>query len=618
MPVLTEKLPQLQERLYWNPTYSLQKDLYEVYELNQVNIGWPEGAKRMFDDYARSRSGAFVGLMFGDEGKGRIVDNKIGSLQEIPGVKMVYVIRYQGGNNAGHTVEAENVKIAVHQIPSGILRPDTVGVMDRGMIIHPEALKVELEDAEEKVGSLNGRLILSEEAILCTDLERAEEVFNRILSGGKSSGGTSMGISPAYARSLDRTGMKVKDFFQEVDEKGKTWVDKLEERYSYYEKYFKAFGVDLKDIEVPDLRETRKQKKLVTRKVGTISDFISRFTTVRNWFLERDKMVPPEKKLVQNTFLLHQKIFTDLSKGIILEGAQGIGIHPWLGNRPDVTSSDTTIYGGMSGTAVFRPQDLADRMGIFKLTYTSIVPDKDMPTRNKLPMDIPETPPKDKESVKVWKDYIEKNKKRLTPDQIRAMWIIMYAHEYGTTTGRLRGVHNLDLEVARYNARMGGIETLGATHLDVSRILEDGSAETILVCTHYEDENGNILKYQPGLEYNRGVKPHYVALPGWNGEKVRTAESFDDLPLEAKQFLAFVERRIGVPIVVATSGPERKQLIEFAGYDYAGPRPEDWFMNNAVPEDGVTLDPEAYRVPELEELMKKHRQEVELAQKRQK
>ena len=105
---------------------------------------------------------------------------------------------------------------------------------------------------------------------------------------------------------------------------------------------------------------------------------------------------------------------------------------------------------------------------------------------------------------------------------------------------------------------MSGVESLAATHLDIAR-----SDMKIKICTHYADLQGNVVPYQPGLEYQQGVVPAYVELDGWDSQDVRNATSFDDLPENAQKFLAFIQRRTGVPIVIATTGPDRKNYLDF-------------------------------------------------------
>lgn len=570
MPALAENPRLVAEHLFLDPAYCLNQDLHEVYKLNHLEIGWPDGARRLFDDMTRNHTAVFTGIQFGDESKGKFVDQKTGEILKIPGVQMVYVIRFNGGSNAGHTIETDKFRLAVHQIPSGILFPQAVGIMDRGMAIHPSDLQIEIEDIEAKVGDIRGKLYLSEEAILCTDLERAEEVLNRTLSGGKSKGGTSTGIGPGYAHHYDKLILQIRDLFNEKDDNNVSWRDKMQKKYQMRKQYFAAFGIDLAEVEVPDLRETRKAGQRVMRKVGTEQEFLDRMEATRTWFLERDRAVTDDKKMIRNTYLVHRNIYKDLSTGVIGEFGQGVGLHPWIGRLPDVTSSDTTLYGTIPGTAFWKPEDFSIRAGVMKLTWYSTVPDHAMACQVPYPADLPDVLPKDENGINKWKNYIDQNKDKLTASQLRMLWITMYTRNWGTTTGRLRGAHILDLEAIRYNARMSGIEAIAGSHLDVARVDEKGKPEDIVVCTHYT-RNGEVVPYQPGLIYQKGIIPHFEHLPGWDGQEVQKATCYDELPLATKQFLTFVQRRTGYPIIAASTGPKRNQMLEFPGFDYDGP-----------------------------------------------
>ncbi len=526
-PEAVERYHRQQQRFH-EPSQGIEEDLMAIYERNEFVAGMPHHATRLFDALAREHTVAVIGVALGDEGKGRIIDNKLEAILAIPGVERAVVIRFQGGSNSGHSLEKGDIKFAVHQVPSGVLFPQAIGLIDRGVVIHPQDLATEVTYVEEKVGDLRGKLFLSEEAILVTDLERAEEALNKIKQG-KAAGGTGRGIGPAYAHHYDRLGLNIHDLLSD------SWRETLGKQYQYYEKEFAAFGMGLSQMQVPDFEQTKKTGTSQTRTVGTQEEFLDRLETARIWLLERN--------IVTNLFAFHKEIYEDLRYGILFEGAQAVGLHAWLGTRPDVTASDTSVYGVGAGTGYWRAADIADRIGVFKIPYTSSVGARHMPTEVPLPKNLADLPT-DQTSDQKWAAYIR--------DQ---------AHEYGTSTGRPRDILSLDLAMLTYNCRMAGIEVLAGTHLDISR-----EGESIKVCTHYTDQKGNYIPYQPGLRYQEGVVPQYIKLPGWDGEAARQATNFEELPENAKKFLAFIQTRTGYPIIAATTGPSREHLVTFQGY----------------------------------------------------
>lgn len=539
----TELFLERQRRLD-SPYDYVSEDYDAVYNRGEVFVGWPDSVERMFSSFARENTVLILGAEFGDEGKGRIVDNKIEYLLD-RGVKTVNVVRFQGGSNSGHTLETDTGKrIPLHQVPSGILYEESVGIMDRGMIVNMEDLRVEIEDAEklEEVGDLRGKLILSNEAMLSTDLERAQEVLNRKITEGKSSGGTGKGIATTAANALTRRGFRVQDLFEEE------WEEKFEKMYDTVAAEFKGLDEDIADFEVPDLRTTREDKEPRTRKIGSRKEFIERLGELREWYIQRDNSVSSNKKLIQNTFLYHGNIYNDLEQGILFEGAQAIGLHPVYGRYPDVTSTHTDANAVMLGTQFpgYAQRKIAERIGVMKLTYTSSVGSVHMLTDSGL-------------KRKIYTD--EEIENIQNPDKQFAAWVRKEAREYGTTTGRPRDICFKDLPTLRYNAAVGGIEMLAGTHLDIAR-----ADRSIKVCTHYTDIQGRPVPFQPGIEHQKNVVPHYIDLPGWDGEEARRARSFDELPENAKKFLAFLQRNTGVPIVMVTNGPKRSEMIEFENY----------------------------------------------------
>ncbi|MDP2649752.1 MAG: adenylosuccinate synthetase [bacterium] len=513
----------IQENLFQHPQEGITQTIKKIYQENKIELGKPKGEKKIYPDISRENTYAIVGAMLGDEGKGRLVDNKIEELLSKKGIKNVAVIRFQGGNNAGHTLEKGDLRIALHLVPSGIFHEKAIGIMDRGMVIHPEDLQTEIEYIEKNTQSLEKRLFLSEDAILCTDLERAEEALNRIKKGD-ARGGTGRGVGPAYAHHYDRLGLKI---YHLTSDK---WETNLGEQYDRYKKEFSCFGINLFLCEVPDFRGFVKEKKAKLRTVGTKKEFLERLRIARDFLLKR--------KIITNIFNLHEKIYNDDSFAVLFEGSQAAGLDAWLGTRPDVTSSNTSVYGVREGTAFWLPFMIKERIGVFKIPYTSSVGARKMPTHINLPKDLSDLP------------------KNATNDQKWAAYVRDQANEYGTTTGRPRDINFLDLPFLAYNARMSGIETLVGTHLDISK-----EEYFIKVCTHYKDQKGNYIPYQPGLGHQNGVIPNYVELPGWDGKKCQKAKKTSDLPINALKFLSFIQARTGFPIVTVTTGPKRENII---------------------------------------------------------
>lgn len=521
-------LPQIQENLLLNFAPVDADIIYDKIYRGDINaaqlLGWPKHETRIFDHLAKDNTVAIIGVMLGDEGKGRVVDNKVEALLTIPGVKEVVIVRFNGGNNAGHTVEG----LDFHVVPS-IMHPQTVGIIDQGVVVHAEDLKTEVKYIEDVVGDTRGKLFVSERAILCTDIERAEEVLNRKRSNA-ARGGTGRGIAPSYAHHLERTGKLVRDLMSE------NWKEDFAKYYDEKQKYFSSYGVDIVTVDVPDFQLSHEKGESISRPLGSKNEFLDRLESARTWFVER--------QIVDNTLKMHMEIIKDTRKRAVeFEGANGIGIHPWSGTYPDVTSSDPSIYGIITGTGLWRPQDIKERIGVFKATYTSDVGARTMPTRIHLP------------------ERIENLPNNATREQKWAAWIVKEAHEYGTTTRRPRSINYLDLPMLKYNARISGIEALVATHLDMAR-----KDESIKVCTYYTDESGKIALYKPDLKYLAKVTPHYKELPGWDGEACRKAKNINQLPDNAVKYLAFSQVMTGYPVVAGTTGPDRENFIPFPGW----------------------------------------------------
>ncbi len=458
---------------------------------------------------ARENTFAVVGIQLGDEGKGRIVDNKIKQIISDKKIQKVYVVRSQGGNNAGHTVEKGKVKIGLHQLPSGIFYKQAVELLDSGMIIHVRDLLDEIKLAEAVAGKLSNRIILSEDAMLCTDLDRAKEILNRVIDG-KAKGGTGRGMGPTAAGFFDKTGSFVKDLLND------NWRKVFAAKYENLGKLFNTYNEDLAQIEVPDFYKTKIQGKAINKTVGSQEEFLSK--------LKKDREDLLALKITKDTFYMHKTLDETLSVGIVFEMAQAVGLDPWFGTRPDRTSTPTTLYGITAGTRYWKTEQIKEVTGVMKATYMSSVGARQMPTQTE-------------------DDYTQ--------------WIRDVAHEYGTTTGRPRDICLLDIPFLLYNIRMSGINCLGITHLDISR-----KDMPIKVCVAYTIK-GKEIPYKPDMHMFPNFKPLYIELPSWDVQEVAGITEFKKLPKTAQQFLLFLQEVTQLPITFASTGSNRESVIIF-------------------------------------------------------
>ena len=145
-----------------------------------------------------------LGAQWGDEGKGKATD--------LLGDRVDYVVRYQGGNNAGHTVVIGDQKYALHLLPSGILSPNVIPVIGNGVVIDPSVLLEEIRGLNER-GINTSKLLISTNAHLITPYHRTIDKVSERFLGKSKIGTTGRGIGPAYADKINRIGIRVQDLF---------------------------------------------------------------------------------------------------------------------------------------------------------------------------------------------------------------------------------------------------------------------------------------------------------------------------------------------------------------------------------------------------------------------
>lgn len=272
-----------------------------------------------------------VGSQWGDEGKGKIVD--------ILSEKYKVVARYQGGANAGHTVEIGDKKYVLHLIPSGILRDDVICVIGNGVVIDPVALLEEIELLEKNNIKVDGRLFISHNAHLIMPYHKILDSISE--SGTTKIGTTGRGIGPCYIDKYARKGIKIVDLLNKA---------KLEEK----------------------IRENLKEKNTLIKKVFEKEELD--VEEIVKQYLEFDKKI--EKYIKDTPALLNEKIAEGVS--VLLEGAQGALLDVDHGTYPFVTSSSPTSGGACTGTGI-PPTKIDSVVGIVK-AYTTRVGNGPFPT----------------------------------------------------------------------------------------------------------------------------------------------------------------------------------------------------------------------------------------------
>ena len=155
-----------------------------------------------------SKVDCVLGLSYGDEGKGKIVDYLAKNYD--------VVARFSGGDNCGHTIYKDDKKIVLHSIPSGILNDNTLNVIGNGVIINPISFKQEVEMLESLGVDVKSRLVISDKAHIITPLHKAWDVYNESQLGNNKIGSTLKGIGPCYTDKVSRKGLRVKDIFSNV------------------------------------------------------------------------------------------------------------------------------------------------------------------------------------------------------------------------------------------------------------------------------------------------------------------------------------------------------------------------------------------------------------------
>jgi adenylosuccinate synthase len=273
-----------------------------------------------------------VGAQWGDEGKGKITD--------LLAPEVDLIVRYQGGNNAGHTVIAGDVRLALHLVPSGILRPTVTPVIGDGVVVDPATLLEEI-DALATQGISCERLLVSGNAHLIMPYHRELDKVTERYLGRSKLGTTRRGIGPAYADKAARIGLRVQDLL-DIKIFGQKLEVALKEKNAILSKIYNRLPLDAKVI------------------IAEYEGYAQRL-----------------EPYISDTSLVVSRALRD-GRNVLCEGAQGTLLDVDHGTYPFVTSSSTVIGGALIGTGL-APRHLTGVLGIVR-TYTTRVGEGPFPT----------------------------------------------------------------------------------------------------------------------------------------------------------------------------------------------------------------------------------------------
>ncbi len=415
---------------------------------------------------------AVIGSQWGDEGKGKAVDFLAGSMD--------YVARFNGGNNAGHTVINEYGTFKIHLVPSGIFAQNTTGLIGGGVVIDPQVLIDEIEMLNKAGIGVDGRLWVSPRSHLIMPYHKILDGLYEEAKGAGATGTTRRGIGPVFADKVSYNGIRWTDFTSNIFE-----------------------------------QQLQIQLQLKNKIIIALGGEALKYEEVRNTYRDYySKLKPYLKEL----FSLVQDGLK-AGKNFLLEQAMGTFLDTDWGTYPFVTAS-TTIPSAASAGLGIPPRYITNVIGVTK-AYTTRVGGGPLPT------EINDT------DSKVYKKF----------------------GEVAATTGRVRRVGWLDLEIVRTAVDLSGVTELCLTKLDTLSGLEE-----IQVCVGYK-LNGNNIRYADVDAYGLGsVELTYKKVKGWQ-QDISQVRTFEELPQTAKNYVTMIEESAGAPVNWIGVGPEREATI---------------------------------------------------------
>ena len=436
-----------------------------------------------------------VGAQWGDEGKGKVTDLLAEGADAI--------VRFQGGNNAGHTIVRDGEEFKFHLIPSGILHADKACVIGNGVVLDPHVLLGEIDGLKRR-GVDVGNLRISSNAHLIMPYHVLLDTAGEVKLGKLSIGTTRRGIGPCYADKALRLGIRVQDLLDE-----KILRTKIRAALEPKQQALRELGV---------------QRRKLRREGGEGPDAIADAPDPRlDLHTMTEEHVSFGHRLEPHIADTPRLCWEALDKGgtVLFEGAQATLLDLDHGTYPFVTSSNPIAGAACVGAGV-APTDIDEVWGVAK-AYATRVGAGPFPTEL---------------------------------DDDTGRHLLERGHEFGTTTGRERRCGWMDLIALRYAVRLNGMTALTITKLDVL-----SGIGTLRVAVRYRSREGAVLDRFPYHQsILHGVEAEYEELPGFDAD-ISDCRTAADLPKEARAYLDFISEFAGVPIRLVGVGPGRDQVV---------------------------------------------------------
>lgn len=432
-----------------------------------------------------------LGLQWGDEGKGAFVDRLVPEYD--------LVARFQGGPNAGHTLEFDGKKFVLHTIPSGIFREGIVNVIGNGVVLDPIMFVKEINGIKSIVPDCFERLIVSDKSKIILPTHRFIDDCNECVKKDSKIGSTCKGIGPTYQDDVGRIGLRMGDVFKE------DFKEKYISLTKNHMKYLRSFDYDIESSKIDDM---------------SLNDLELKFFKAINFIIDNVQ--------IKNTeYLLNEGIAND-DLWILAEGAQGTLLDNQFGTYPYVTSSNVTASGVSVGLGI-PPTAIENVYGIFK-AYTTRVGSGPFPTELF-------------DGVK------------LLDDDGKGMHQV--GNEFGATTGRIRRCGWLDLPALKYACMVNGVTHLFMTKADV--LSSANGFKKIKVAIGYQHKMGDIVTDFYPDRLDEIDHPIYKQFDSW--PNIRGLNALGKIPKELQIYMDFIQKETGINIKMISTGPGRDDML---------------------------------------------------------